>query len=150
MTHFVRFIWEMVLVASIILGAFLLACECWRRRNIKVLMLAPLLLLCGCKIPQGTVVSMTTSVIGIRVGENPKTQTPELQIGFFRATYQFVPTSTNQIYAPMVNSGLSMDHKAFTTSVDEDFQTGGAKPPTNSVAIRGVVGRAKSAKEDVK
>jgi hypothetical protein len=107
--------------------------------------LAPLLFL-GCTIPKGDVVSMTQSVIGLRIGENPKTQTPEVQIGFFRSTFQFVPTSTNKVYAPMVNSSLSLDQKAFSTSIDEDFQTGGATSPTNSVAKQGALMRQKSTK----
>lgn len=116
----------------------------------KVLLLVPLVFLCGCKVPQGTIVSMTQSVIGIRVGENPKTQTPELQIGFFRSTFQFVPTSTNQIYAPEVNSSLSLDQKAFSTSIDEMFLTGGATPIPDNPAIIGAKMRLKSPKAGAK
>lgn len=111
----------------------------------KTLLLIPLVL-CGCKVPQGTIVSMTQSVIGIRVGQNPTTQTPVFEIGFLRSTFQVVPTSTNVLYSPVVNSSLSLDQKAFSTSVDEDFQTGGAVAPTNSVAQRGAAMRLKSPK----
>jgi hypothetical protein len=104
-----------------------------------------LLLLCaGCAIPKGDVVSVTQSVIGIKIGQNPATQTPEVQIGFFRSTYQVVPTSTNMIYAPKVNSSLSLDQRAFTTSIDEDFQTGGAEAPPDSVAKKGAAMRIKT------
>ena len=100
----------------------------------KPVYLLLLLPLCGCKIPEGRIVSVTQSVIGIKVGENPATQTPELQIGFFRSTFQVVPTSTNAINAPKVNSSLGLTQKSFTTDIQEDFETGGAEPPTNSVA----------------
>lgn len=102
-----------------------------------------LFLLAGCKIPKGDIVSVTQSFIGIRVGQNPQTGTPQLDVGFVRTTFQIVPTSTNQIYAPPVNSSLSLDQKAFTTSIDEDFQTGGAHAPSNSVAQRGALMRGK-------
>jgi len=112
----------------------------------------PLLLvcLCGCSIPKGEIVSITQSVIGIKIGTNVRTQTPEVQIGFFRSTVQFVPTSTNNIYAPEVNSSLSPDQKNFTTSIDEDFTTGGAVSPDNSVAKRGAAMRLKSPKESAR
>lgn len=101
-------------------------------------------LLAGCKLPEGRVVSVTQSVIGIKVGQNVATGTPELQLGFFRSTFQVVPTSTNRIYAPMVNSSLSLDQKSWATSVDEDFVTGGATPSPNSVAQRGITLRGKT------
>lgn len=116
----------------------------------RCLLLLPLLVCAGCKIPQGTIVSMTQSTIGIRIGENPKTQTPEIQIGFFRATFNFVPTSTNAIYAPQVNSSLSMDQRAFSTQIEDDFTTGGAIAPTNSVAKLGAAMRLKSPKAGAK
>lgn len=106
------------------------------------LLLLPLLL-AGCKIPEGRIVSITQSVIGVKIGQNPATQTPELQIGFFRSTFQIVPTSTNELHAPKVNSSLSLEQKAFTTVVDEDFTTGGAEPHEDSVAKRGATSRGK-------
>lgn len=105
-------------------------------------------LLTGCAIPKGDVVSITQSVIGIKIGQNPATQTPELQIGFFRSTYQIVPTSSNDIFAPMVNSSLSLDQKAFSTGIDEVFTTGGSEPlaDESSPAVIGAKMRAKEPK----
>lgn len=105
-----------------------------------------LLLLAGCKIPEGRIVSITQSVIGIKIGENLATQTPEVQIGFFRSTFQIVPTSTNELHAPKVNSSLSLDQKAFTTSIDENFLTGGAEPAEDSVAKIGATSRTRTPK----
>lgn len=103
-----------------------------------------LVLICaGCKIPPGDIVSVTQSFIGIRVGQNPQTQTPQLDIGFVRTTFQIVPTSTNHIYAPAVNSSLSLDQRAFSTSIDEMFLTGDAKPVPDSPAVLGAKMRAK-------
>lgn len=115
----------------------------------RTLLLIPLVL-CSCAVPKGDVVSMTQSVIGIRVGTNIKTQTPEVQLGFFRTTFQFVPTSTNMLYAPVVNSSLSLDQRLFSTAISEDFQTGTSPQPTNSVAQRGVQMMWKSPKEKAK
>jgi hypothetical protein len=97
----------------------------------------------GCKLPQGDIVSVTQSLIGIRFGLNPQNQTPELQIGFFRSTFQIVPTSTNVVYSPTVNSSLSLDQKSFSSSIDEDFTTGNTRPVTNSVAQRALMLRAR-------
>jgi len=104
-----------------------------------------LLVLCaGCRIPKGDIVSVTQSFIGIRVGQNPQTQTPQVDIGFVRTTYQIVPTSTNVIYTPQVNSSLSLDQKSFTTSIDETFLTGGAHSEPDSPAILGARMRPKA------
>lgn len=97
-----------------------------------------LVLLAGCKIPEGKIISVTQSVIGIKIGENPATQTPELQIGFFRSTFQIVPTLTTNgvISAPKVNSSLALTQKAFTTVIAEDFETSGADIPQAPSAAR--------------
>lgn len=115
----------------------------------KLLLLIPLLLT-GCVLskPNGQIVSVTSTVIGIRLGQNPLSQSPELQLGFFRATYQIVPTSTGQIHAPMVNSSLSLDQKAFQTGIDEVFTTGGSESlaDESSPAVIGAKMRAKEPK----
>lgn len=112
------------------------------------LLLALLLPLTGCVLskPNGQIVSVTSTVIGIRIGQNPLSQSPELQLGFFRATYQIVPTSTNEIHAPPVNSSLSLDQKAFSTSIDENFLTGGAEALPDNPAVIGAKMRAKEPK----
>lgn len=108
-----------------------------------LLLLAPLSCCCGCRIPPGEIVSVTQSFIGIRVGQNPQTGTPQLDVGFVRTTFQIVPTSTNVMYAPQVNSSLSLDQRAFTTSIDENFLTGGAKAEPDSPAALGARMRPK-------
>jgi len=86
------------------------------------------MLLCGCKIPCGDVVSVTTSGVGISVGYNAASQMPELRLGFFRQTFHFVPTN-----APSVTSSLSLEQHGLSSSVFEEFTTGGAIIPTNSI-----------------
>lgn len=115
-------------------------------RLFVLLFILLLLLLAGCVLskPNGNIVSVTQTVIGIKVGQNVVTEMPEMQIGFFRSTFQIVPTSTNQIFAPSVNSSLSLDQKAFSTQIDEDFTTGSAMAPTDSVAKRGALSRGKA------
>lgn len=112
----------------------------------RLALVAVLLASGGCKLPQGQITSVTSSLIGIRVGLNQATQTPELQLGFFRSTFQIVPTSTNILHAPIVNSSLSMDQKAFSTSIDEMFLTGGAETIPDNPAVVGAKMRAKSPK----
>ena len=91
--------------------------------------LLPLVLFCGCRIPVGDVVSVTTSGVGVSVGYNAASQMPELRLGFFRQTFHFVPTN-----APPVTSSLSLEQHGFTSAVFEEFTTGGALVPSNSVA----------------
>lgn len=112
------------------------------------LLLLPLLTGCVLSKPNGNIVSVTQTVIGIRIGQNPVTQNPELELGFFRSTFQIVPTSSNMIHAPMVNSSLSLDQRAFSTSIDEVFTTGGSEPlpDESSPAVIGAQMRAKEAK----
>lgn len=107
-------------------------------KNINpVIALITLLTLAGCQGPPGTISSTTTSVIGLKASY----QGYGVIFGVIRETFQVVPTSTNAMFAPMVNSSLSLDQKAFSTSVDEDFQTGGATAPPNSVAKMGAIRR---------
>lgn len=113
-------------------------------KSLLSLLLIPLLSGCVLSKPNGNIVSVTSTVIGIKVGQNPVTQNPELQLGFFRSTFQIVPTATNQIFAPAVNSSLSLDQKAFSTQIDEDFTAGGAQAPPDSVAKRGAMSRGKA------
>jgi len=109
----------------------------------NLIALSVLLLCAGCKIPPGDILSVTQSFIGVRIGQNPQTGSPQVDIGFVRTTFQVVPTSTNVMYAPMVNSSLSLDQRAFSTSIDENFLTGGAKAEPDSPAALGARMRPK-------
>lgn len=116
----------------------------------KILAVLMVLVLTGCAIPNGRIVSITQSVIGIKIGENPATQTPEVQIGFFRSTFQIVPVGTNGV-VPKVNSSLSLTQKAFSTVIDEDFESGDAAVPIHpSVARLSVMARTNNVPELIK
>lgn len=98
----------------------------------------------------GRIVSVTQSVIGIKVGMDPANQTPEVQLGFFRSTFQIVPVGTNGS-VPKVNSSLSLSQKAFSTRIDEDFETGDATVPVHpSVARMSVMARTNTVPEQIK
>ena len=109
----------------------------------KLIAIAALVLCAGCKIPEGDILSCTQSFIGVRIGQNPQNGSPQVDIGFVRTTFQVVPTSTNVMYAPMVNSSLSLDQRAWSTSIDENFLTGGAKPEPDNPAALGAKMRPK-------
>jgi hypothetical protein len=90
-------------------------------------------LLCGChelKPPKNAVVGFTARKIGIIVGENAATQTPEITIGFYSLTYHRVPTGTTNV--PNVRSSINMQQHSFSTSIIENFETGDAPPGTNA------------------
>ena len=112
--------------------------------TIKLIGLAAMLACAGCKVPKGDIVSVTQTFVGFKVGQNIQTQTPEVIIGMSRTTFQIVPTSTNAIHAPQVTSSLSLDQKVSSSAIDEDFTTGGAVIPTNSVARSGALSRPKT------
>jgi hypothetical protein len=97
----------------------------------------PLALLCaglalaagsgGCRIPQppkDAILSATVRRIGISVNQNPATQIPELNLGYFSGTYHRVPTGTTN--APAVDSGIDLSQSGFSTGIHEQFRTGGA------------------------
>ncbi len=106
-------------------------------------MIFPLMLsvvLIGCGLPgcksvtqKSNIVSITERTIGIKVGQNAQTQTPELSLGFQSMTFLVVPTSTNEIHAPAVSGGIDLQQNGFSTDIIEDFSTGEAavyeKPP---------------------
>src|SRR6266704_1910927 len=101
------------------------------RQGMKSKFLFSILALClsGCKIPRGDIVSVTTSGVGVSVGYNAASQMPELRLGFFRQTFHFVPTN-----AIPITSSLSLEQHGLAANVFEEFATGGASIPTNSVA----------------
>ena len=84
--------------------------------------------LCGC-VMRGNITSETVSGIGLSVSYNQSTQLPEVRLGYFRQTYHFVPTN-----APAITSSLSLEQHGFNTEIFEEFTTGGAQIPSNSVA----------------
>lgn len=63
------------------------------------------------------------------VGYNAASQMPELRLGFFRQTIHLIPTN-----ASPVTSSLSLEQHGLTSSIFEEFTSGGATIPSNSVA----------------
>lgn len=73
--------------------------------------------------------SVTTSGVGLMIGYNASSQMPEVRIGFFRQTIHLIPTNS-----PAVTSSLSLEQHGFSSTIFEEFTTGGALIPSNSVA----------------
>lgn len=71
------------------------------------------------------IVRAEVSSIGVSVGQNQATQTPEVSIGYKRATYTSVPTSTNGINVVPVRATIGVDG-GFKVGIAESFETGEA------------------------
>lgn len=109
---------------------------------------AAVLLTSGCMFgprKTGDIVSMTTSVIGFDVSQNPSDAVPHLRLGYVRNTFHMVPTAkgSNAISAPPLNTSLSLDARFSHQTVDEDFQTGAAalQQPAQETTARAAVTR---------
>jgi hypothetical protein len=80
----------------------------------------------GCvSAPSNDVVSVTESAFGLRLSPSPSGGVPNATIGFSRLQYHRIPTSTNNVYAPSLISGINID-TSFTghNEIDEQFATG--------------------------
>lgn len=99
------------------------------------------LLLCGCKLPAGSTNTVTISCYGAMFGYDPSTHLPAMYVGLIRQTAISVPTN-----AAPVTSSLSIEQHWLSANVFDEFTTGGAQVPSNSVArIRAM--RLKAPKE---
>ena len=116
-----------LLLAGISVAAALLTSGCFAHRD------------------RGDIVSMTTSVIGFDVSQNPSDAVPHLRLGYVRNTFHMVPTAkgSNAISAPPLNTSLSLDARFSHQTVDEDFQTGAAalQQPAQETTARAAVTR---------
>ncbi len=90
-----------------------------------------LLLLSGCvtAIKSDHITTYKMRTFGVVIGENPTTQTPEIQLGLVSVVWQTIPTSTNQIYSPNYADTYSLEQKggvigAFSFGVLENTATG--------------------------
>jgi hypothetical protein len=118
-----------------------------RLQSVSVSLFAALL--CGCATPRGVIQTGTSTVIGMEVSKDPESSFPHLRLGFMRSQKHTVPTSKEAIFAPPVQSSISLNHHLMTTEIEEDFATGilatsGTSPETT--AQRAVNRKAK--KED--
>lgn len=98
--------------------------------------LAALLALTGCMNlgkPDGRIVGVTSSAIGINIGQSAADSIPHLQLGYTRISYNIVPTGSN-IFAPAVLSSMALDNTLSHQQIDENFATGGATRDFNSSA----------------
>jgi hypothetical protein len=89
--------------------------------------------------PPDSVVRITVRSIGVSVGQNQATQTPEAQIGYKSATYDRVPTSTNPVYAAPVKADIGVTGEGFGARITENFQTGAAITEVERNALRRVM-----------
>ncbi len=69
-------------------------CEVFARRSTVIVVIGSLLMLGACGGNKDHyVIAATGTVIGIDVGQNPATQTPEAKIGYHRGELALVPTN---------------------------------------------------------
>lgn len=84
----------------------------------------------GCalygKRSPGELVSFTQSFVGIDVSQDPASQVPHFRIGFGRNQGHIIPTSTNALFSPSVDSSISLDSRTASHAINEDFRTGNA------------------------
>jgi hypothetical protein len=59
--------------------------------------------------PPSAIIHARASSIGLTVGQNPATQTPEMVLGYKSVTYDRIPVATSNIYAPSVTSTIGVD-----------------------------------------
>jgi hypothetical protein len=70
----------------------------------------PFLSGCVAAIKQGDIISVKTRTVGLKFGQSPSTQTPEMEFGLITTVVQFVPTSTNgPIFAPKYFDTFAID-----------------------------------------
>jgi hypothetical protein len=127
--------------------------------KISMMLCAVLLTGCALKIgkdgasavpvtpPAEAAVRVTVRSIGIHVGQNQATQTPEAQIGYQSATYDRVPTSTNRVYIAPVQAEIGVGSEGFGAHITEKFITGDAgrtnspSPEALKTKLREVIGK---------
>ena len=91
------------------------------------LLLLPLL--AGCVFSKGDITSITTTCYGGMFGYDPSTHLPSMYVGIIRQTFHKIPSN-----APPVTSSLSVEQHWMTANLFEEFSTGNAQIPSNSVA----------------
>lgn len=75
--------------------------------------------------PPESIVSMEVSHVGIQVGQNQATQTPEFNIGYKRWSYRRVPTSdSGKVNAPPVRAEMNVRKVGFDAGITEVFEVG--------------------------
>lgn len=101
------------------------------RVSLLLVLLVPCLALgTGCalygKRTVGETVSFTQSFVGIDVSQDPTSQVPHFRIGFGRNQGHIVPTSTNVLFSPSLDSSISLDSGTSRHAIAEDFRMGNA------------------------
>jgi hypothetical protein len=87
------------------------------------------LVLPGCAFTdrRGEIITYTQSMVGISIGQNPATGSPEIKIGYLRANATKVPTGkgTNGIAVPSLQSQIKVG-VGTNTHIDETMAMGAA------------------------
>lgn len=100
----------------------------------------------GCVKPgKGNIQSITTSMVGIDISQDPANQTPHLRLGYARTQYHIVPTGTTN--APSVVSTMSVNASISKQVIDEDFATGSG---TQDIATMPTAAKANSGSKAAK
>lgn len=78
------------------------------------------------KPPAGSYVRITGRSIGLHLGQNPASQSPEIVLGYKSATYDRLPTSIGtNIFIPSVRATIGVGG-SLTATVAEGLETGDA------------------------
>lgn len=95
--------------------------------------------------PPGSVVHVRASSIGLTVGQNPATQTPEATIGYKSVTYDRVPVG--DAAAPFVWAGIGVNAGLGDGKIEERFEVRSGVTEkvfvTNTVPVVPVVAKGK-------
>lgn len=77
-------------------------------------------------LPANRIVNVSQTTVGINVGMNQATQTPEFQIGYKRFSAQIIPTSTNMINTVPFRVTMGVRKDGFDAGIAEAVESGTA------------------------
>ncbi len=80
-------------------------------------------------LPAQRIVNVSQATVGINVGMNQATQTPEFQIGYKRFAAQIIPTSTNAINTVPFRVKMGVSKEGFDAGIAETVESGTAAGP---------------------
>ncbi len=84
-------------------------------------------------LPARRIVNVSQSTIGINVGMNTATQTPEFQIGYKRFSGQIIPTSEGPINTVPFRVDMGVRKDGFDAGIAEKVESGSATVQTSEV-----------------
>ncbi len=114
---------------------------------LAIILFSVAMLFAGCRLgpPDGRIVSVTSSTVGISIGQNSADAVPHIKLGYERITYNIVPTGSN-VYAPAVLTSMALDNTFSHQQIDENFATGGATRDFNGSDPGSISAKSKALK----